>query len=606
MYLDTALPPRSLRHSVKIHGAALHPDRNLAVSPPRRRGIRLMEAPFPLGSGVTARIPRLSADGCYPLPCSARTRAGVSGLSSREAKRSGAITLLGHPALYTLRRKKTTARLIHRPHPFHTSPNPLNPRTPPYNTYMEFPNETYANPLLAPPEKQAPHDAVIEQSLLGALLWNADRFHDVAEIVETDAFYTPRNRLIFEAMTAIAGQGESIDSVTVMNRLAVSSALESVGGREYLQELVEQSPSVAHLESYAKIIQDSYTRRRLQNAGTAIVKISTEGLKDVDQVIDESEKELFEITQHHTHARYREIATVIPDLVNEIITVSENGNQHRGIPTGYTGIDNALSGLHASDLVILAARPSVGKTTLALDMARQSALKHGTAVGIFSLEMSTSQLIERLLSTESRLDAWRMRTGKIKSAEDFNVLNEAADRLRKLPIYIDDRSSMSTLNIRSTARRMKREHDIKIIIVDYLQLITPHESRKSDSIVQHITEVSRTLKQIARELSVPVLALSQLSRDIEKRAGKPRLSDLRDSGSIEQDADVVMFLHRNTDQMYEGDEHAPIPTDLMIEKHRNGPTGRVALQFDKRYATFVEPASEEYNQQATQMTDVPF
>lgn len=471
---------------------------------------------------------------------------------------------------------------------------------------METPSEMYTDTTIAPPTKNVPHDILTEQSLLGALLWNAERFHDVAEIVETEAFYTPRNRMIFEAMTDIAGQGEAIDSVTVMNRLSNNNKLETVGGREYLNELVEQSPSAAHLESYAKIIQDKYTRRRLQNAGTAIAEISTNGEKEVEQVIDESERELFEITQHHTHARYREIATVIPDLVHEIITVSENSNQHRGIPTGYNRIDSALSGLHASDLVILAARPSVGKTTLALDMARRSALKHKTAIGVFSLEMSTSQLIERLLSTESRLDAWRMRTGKIKSAEDFNVLNEAADRLRKLPIYIDDRSSMSTLNIRSTARRMKREHDIKLIIVDYLQLITPHESRRSDSIVQHITEVSRTLKQIARELSVPVLALSQLSRDIEKRAGKPRLSDLRDSGSIEQDADVVMFLHRNTEQMYEGDENAPVPTDLLIEKHRNGPTGRVALQFDKKYATFIEPTSEEYTQPNNPMPDTPF
>ena len=275
-------------------------------------------------------------------------------------------------------------------------------------------------------------------------------------------------------------------------------------------------------------------------------------------------------------------------------------------PTGYDRIDNALSGLHPSDLVILAARPSVGKTALALDIARRSALKHTTSVGIFSLEMSTPQLIERLLSTESRLDAWRMRTGRLKSQDDFSALNDAADRLRSLPIYIDDRSGMSTLNIRSTARRMKREHDIKLLIVDYLQLITPHETRRSDSLVQHITEVSRTLKQIARELAVPVLALSQLSRDIEKRAGKPRLSDLRDSGSIEQDADVVMFLHRKTEAMYEGDDTAPIPTDLMIEKHRNGPTGLVHLQFDRKYATFVEPATEEQMRTAETYSDTPF
>lgn len=454
---------------------------------------------------------------------------------------------------------------------------------------------------IAPPTKTTPHDIIVEQSLLGSLLWNADKFHDVAEIVQSDAFYAPRNKHIFEAMTTIASRGDAIDSVTVSTQLANTDKLEMIGGREYLSELVEQSPATAHLESYAKIVQDTYTRRRLQNAGTAIAEISTEGEKDIEQVIDESERELFEITQTHTHARYRKVEDTIPDLIQEIITVSENASQHRGISTGYDKIDNALSGLHPADLIILAARPSVGKTALALDIARRSSQKQKTPIGIFSLEMSTSQLIERLLATESRLDAWRMRTGKIKSQEDFSALNEAADRLRTLPIFIDDRSSMSTLTIRSTARRMKREHDIKMLIIDYLQLITPHEGRNDESMVQHITKVSRTLKQIARELSIPVLALSQLSRDVEKREGKPRLSDLRDSGSIEQDADVVMFLHRRTDQMYEGEGNdAPIPVDLMIEKHRNGPTGKVALQFDQKYATFMEPANEEYGQQAPQ------
>ena len=466
------------------------------------------------------------------------------------------------------------------------------------------PNELYTadtTSSIVTPITDTPHDAIAEQSLLGALLWNADKFHDVAEIVEADAFYAPRNQHIFEAMVAISSRGEAIDSVTVGAQLANSGRLEMIGGRDYLRELIEQSPSVAHLESYAKIIQDKCVRRRLQAAGTTIAKFSVEEEKEIEQVIDESEKELFEITQTHTHARYKEIADTIPDLVQEIITVSESGEKHRGISTGYDKIDNALSGLHPSDLIILAARPSVGKTSLALDIARRSASKHNTSIGVFSLEMSTSQLIERLLATESRLDAWRMRTGNMKSQQEFSALNDAADRLRGLPIYIDDRSGMSMLTIRSTARRMKREHDVQLLIVDYLQLITPHERGSNDSMVQHITEVSRTLKQIARELSIPVLALSQLSRDVEKRDGKPRLSDLRDSGSIEQDADVVMFLHRRTDQMYEGEgDDTPVPTDLMIEKHRNGPTGKVSLQFDRKHATFAEPASEEYNAQASE------
>ena len=442
------------------------------------------------------------------------------------------------------------------------------------------------------------HDTAVEESLLGALLWNAEQFHDIIDVVEAEAFYAPRNRYIFEAMFAISKEGNSIDTVTVGTHLADINRLDMIGGREYLNELLEQSPSAAHLESYAKIIQDKYTRRRLQSAGTTITEISKTAIKSVEEILDDAEKTLFEITQHHTHARYKEIATVIPDLVQEIVTASEDTQKHRGIPTGYEKIDNALSGFHPSDLIILAARPSVGKTSLALDIARRSASQHQTSVGIFSLEMSSSQLIERLLATEGRLDAWRMRTGKMKSQTDFSALNEAAERLRTLPIYIDDRSSISTLNIRSTARRMKREHNINMLIIDYLQLVTPHSTSKSDSLVQHITEVSRTLKQVARELSIPVLALSQLSRDIEKREGKPRLSDLRDSGSIEQDADVVMFLHRNKSKMYEGDDTAPIPTDLLIEKHRNGPTGRVSLQFDRKLATFNEVVKDDYQMAA--------
>ena len=458
--------------------------------------------------------------------------------------------------------------------------------------------------------KQVPHDIAVEESLLGALLWNAERFHDVVDIVEQEAFYSPRNRHIFEAMFTISQRGGAIDVVTIGTHLADTDRLDGIGGREFLTQLIERSPSTVHPDSYAKIIQDKYTRRRLQQSGINIAELSGAEEKEVEVILDESEKELFEITQHHTHARYKNIADFIPDLVHEIITVSESASKHRGIPTGYQKLDDALSGFHASDLIVLAARPSVGKTALALDIARRSSMNHKTPVGIFSLEMSTPQLIERILATESRLNAWRMRTGRLrtggtKTDNEFDALNQAADRLSALPIFVDDRSSMSTLNIRSTARRMKREHDISLLIVDYLQLITPHETRRSDSLVQHITEVSRTLKQVARELSIPVLALSQLSRDIEKRAGRPRLSDLRDSGSIEQDADVVLFLHRNTEQMYEGDESAPIPTKLIIGKHRNGPTGEVSLNFDREYATFVEIDSA-HHQAADAYDGVPF
>ena len=461
---------------------------------------------------------------------------------------------------------------------------------------MEYPSESEVKVTAGRQEsivtdQSMLHDADSERSLLGALMWNSERFYGAAEYVSPSSFYFPKHARIFEAMTTLSQKGDAIDSVTVAAQLTGMECLEGAGGREYLLELVDQSPSTAHVETYAKIIQEKYLRRRLMQASSAINEHCVKA-REIEEIIDSSEKELFEVTQQHVYSQYKGVGSIVPNLVDEILSVSDGGQKHRGISTGYDKLDDRLSGFHPSDLIILAARPSVGKTALALDIARRTATKHNTSIGIFSLEMSSSQLIERFLSAESRLDAWRMRTGRIKEAEDLDALTTAADRLSKLNIYIDDRSAMSTLNIRSTARRMKREHDIQLLIVDYLQLITPYETRRSDSMVQHITEVSRALKQTARELKIPVVALSQLSRDIEKRDGKPRLSDLRDSGSIEQDADVVMFLHRKTNQMYEGDETAPIPTDLLIEKHRNGPTGRVALQFDRKFATYVEPVND--------------
>lgn len=454
------------------------------------------------------------------------------------------------------------------------------------------PNKKTAIESFVDTNKKFPHNVKTEEALLGTLLWNADHLHDVTDILDSEAFYAPRNKIIFQTMLNISNVGDAIDSVSLISKLEDSEQIDSIGGREYIKELIENSPSAANIQTYARIIQDKYVRRRLLEASSKITHISYDGKIKTEEVLDNAEKELFQITQHHSDARYKNISEVVPGLVNEIVNSSEDIDAHRGISTGFESVDSALSGLHKSDLIILAARPSVGKTAFALDIARRTSSKHGTSVGFLSLEMSTSQLVERLLAAESQLDAWKMRTGKIKEQEDFARLTDAADTLSSLSLYIDDRSSMSTLNIRSTARRMKREHNINLLVVDYLQLITPYESRKSESLVQHTTEVSHTLKQIARELEIPVIALSQLSRDIEKRSGKPRLSDLRDSGSIEQDADVVMFLHRNTDNLYEGEETAAIQTELLIEKHRNGPTGKVKLSFNKKKATFFEETSK--------------
>ncbi|MDD5318533.1 MAG: replicative DNA helicase, partial [Candidatus Pacebacteria bacterium] len=257
----------------------------------------------------------------------------------------------------------------------------------------------------------------------------------------------------------------------------------------------------------------------------------------------------------------------------------------RGVPTGFKALDDKLAGLQKSDLIILAARPSMGKTSLALDIARQAAIVHGIPVGIFSLEMASQQLIDRMLASESRVDAWKLRTGKLTLESDFVKIHQSLEKLSKAPIFIDDQPANNILKMRSVARRLKSEKGLGLIIVDYLQLMVPTQSRNSDNVVQQVTEISRSLKQLARELEVPVLALSQLSRAVEQRGGKPRLSDLRDSGSIEQDADVVLFIHR--EDKYKEDSDRPNMAEILIEKHRNGPTGKADLYFDAEKSTFL-------------------
>jgi replicative DNA helicase len=266
----------------------------------------------------------------------------------------------------------------------------------------------------------------------------------------------------------------------------------------------------------------------------------------------------------------------------------------RGIQSGFPSLDNILAGFQKSDLIILAARPSMGKTAFALDIARQAATQHNVPVGIFSLEMSSQQLVDRMLASESRVDAWKLRTGKLKDEDDFSKIRESLDTLSKAPIYIDDAPGTTILKMRSVARRLKSEHGLGLIIVDYLQLMNPTNSKSSDNLVQQVTEISRSLKHMARELDVPVLALSQLSRAVEQRRGKPRLSDLRDSGSIEQDADVVMFIHRD-DKMNETSDKPNI-AEILVEKHRNGPTGMIELYFDEKRATFLSIDKADYGE----------
>jgi len=309
-----------------------------------------------------------------------------------------------------------------------------------------------------------------------------------------------------------------------------------------------------------------------------------EGL-EVEELLDKAEKRVFEVTSSPTLHKFIALKETLGEAWERLDQLHKTKDELRGVRTGFTELDEKLAGFQKSDLIILASRPSMGKTSLALDIARQTATKYNTPVGIFSLEMSSQQLVDRMLAAESHVNAWKLRTGKLTTDNEFNQIRQALDTLSRAPIYIDDQPANSMLKMRSVARRLKSEQGLGLIIVDYLQLMVTPGVRAADSLVQQTTEISRSLKIMARELEVPVLALSQLSRAVEQRRGRPRLSDLRDSGSIEQDADVVMFIHRD-DRMNETSDRPNI-AEILIEKHRNGPTGKVELYFDERRVTFL-------------------
>jgi len=333
-------------------------------------------------------------------------------------------------------------------------------------------------------------------------------------------------------------------------------------------------------------VQKKGMMRSLIEAADFISELGYDEAQELEEMLDRAEKKIYEVTESPTLHKFVAIKDEIEEAWERLDHLHNTKGELRGIRTGFKELDNMLAGFQKSDLIILAARPSMGKTALALDIARQTATKHGTPVGIFSLEMSSQQLVDRMLASESRVNAWKLRTGELKtSTTEFGQIRNALDALAKAPIYIDDQPANNILKMRSVARRLKSERGVGLIIVDYLQLMVPTSGKSNDSLVQQVTEISRSLKTMARELDVPVLALSQLSRAVEQRRGKPRLSDLRDSGSIEQDADVVMFIHR--DDKFNEDSSKPNIAEILIEKHRNGPIGKVELYFDKQKVTFL-------------------
>lgn len=433
------------------------------------------------------------------------------------------------------------------------------------------------------PHRIPPQSIESERALLGSLLLKPDAIHDVGDTVRSDSFYAEKHRMIFESMRELSERGEPIDIVTIAERLQGKGQLERVGGRAYIAELATASPSPGNYHHYADLVAKKHVMRSLIDAAYEITETAYDESHDTAQVLDTAEKMIYAIGDKSASHKFVAISEKIDGAWERIEALSKQDGSIRGTPTGFPDLDNLLSGLHPSDLIILAARPSMGKTSLALDIARNTAVRHGTPVGIFSLEMSSEQLIDRMLAAESYVNSWKLRTGGVRDEGDFDRIRDALENLSKAPIYIDDKPANNILAMRAVARRLKREQGIGLIVVDYLQLMAPTNT-KTDNVVQQVTEISRSLKQLARELQVPVLALSQLSRAVEQRGGKPRLSDLRDSGSIEQDADVVMFIHREDKRNPDSDR--PNIAEILIEKHRNGPTGSIELYFDEKRATF--------------------
>lgn len=423
-----------------------------------------------------------------------------------------------------------------------------------------------------------------EKAVLGSIMLRKDAMNEIEDVINPDSFYAQKHKMIFQAMLDLSTKNEPIDMLSLSTKLGEQKLLDSIGGNQYLAEVVNLVPSSTNVKHYAEIIQKKYVLRSLIEAADFVSELAFEESDDhMDDILDMAEKKIFSVVSSPKNQKITSMKEALPEAFERLSKLSENKGELRGIPTGFRDLDLLLSGLQKSDLIILAARPSMGKTTLALDIARLSATVHNKAVAIFSLEMSSQQLVDRMLSAESKVNAWKLRTGQLSTDKDFSLLRDSLDKLSKAPIYIDDQAGNSIVRMKAISRRLKAEKGLDLIVVDYLQLMST--SKNYDNMVNQVTEISRSLKSLAKELDVPVLALSQLSRAVESRGGRPRLSDLRDSGSIEQDADVVMFIHRE-DKGKDQSEKTNI-AEILVEKHRNGPVGKVDLYFDEKTTTFL-------------------
>jgi len=415
-----------------------------------------------------------------------------------------------------------------------------------------------------------PHSEEAEACVLGAILIDKDAIVAVAEFLRPEHFYNENNALIFQALLDLYEERKPIDIVTLKDELKKRKILTKIGGSAYLANLVNQVPTAAHVEEYGKIIKDNYTKRELISAAAKITESAFDEGQEATSVLDRAEQAIFALSQKHLRQVFLPVKEILAESFDRLDELHKTAGGLRGIPTGFKDLDDTLAGMQSSNLIILAARPGLGKTAFALGVARHVAVKEKLPVGFFSLEMSKEELVDRLLVAQADIDAWKLKTGRLDE-EDFTKLSEAMGELAEAPLFIDDTPALTVLEMRTKARRLMAEHGLRFLVVDYLQLM--RSVRQLENRVQEVSEISMGLKNLARELKIPVLALSQLSREVEKRGRKrPQLADLRESGSIEQDADVVMFLWREDEEDLEN-------VELEIAKHRNGPLRRVKLHF---------------------------
>ncbi len=435
-------------------------------------------------------------------------------------------------------------------------------------------------------DRMPPQDVAAEQSALGAMLLSKDAIADVVETLRGRDFYRPAHELIYEVVLDLYGRGEPADPVTVAAELTRRGEIARIGGAPYLHTLIAGVPTAANAGYYAQIVREQAILRRLVEAGTRIVQMGYAAEGDADELVDRAQAEVYAVTDRRASEDYQRLSSIMESALDEIEAIGSRNGEMVGVPTGFVDLDALTHGLHPGQLVIVAARPAIGKSTIGLDFARSAAIKHGLASVIFSLEMSRNEITMRLLSAEAQVPLQHMRGGTM-SQEDWNRMARRMGEVSGAPLFVDDSPNMSMMEIRAKCRRLKQRHELRLVIVDYLKLMS--SGKRVESRQLEVSEFSRSLKLMAKELEVPVVAISQLNRGPEQRTDKrPMLSDLRESGSLEQDADMVVLLHR--EDAYERESPRAGEADLIVAKHRNGPTATVTVAFQGHYSRFVDMA----------------